>query len=260
MSGKTSRLPVLFLGHGSPMNALADDSYTRALGALGERLGKPEAVLCVSAHWLTRGLWTTGSPKPRTIHDFGGFPEALYLEKYPAPGSPALAREVRALVGGEGGVDEGEWGLDHGAWTVLKFLYPKADVPVVQLSLDYGAPSRRHIETGSKLRALRDKGVLIVASGNIVHNLRRIDFSDDASPFDWAVEFDAWAKARLLARDLDALSDPHAVPSGRLAVPTSDHYDPMLVALGAGDERDALSWVREEIQNGSIAMRSFRLG
>lgn len=260
MKPKTTRLPVLFLGHGSPMNALADNDYTRALGALGAELGKPEAVLCVSAHWLTRGLWTTGMPKPRTIHDFGGFPEALYDEKYPAPGSPALARDVRALVGGDGGVDEGEWGLDHGAWTVLKFLYPKADVPVVQLSVDYGAAPRRHLETGAKLRSLRDKGVLIVASGNIVHNLRRIDFADDAEPMDWAEEFDAWAKDRLLARDADALAAPHAAPSGRLAVPTTDHYDPMLVALGAGDEADRLSWVFERIQNGSISMRSFRLG
>ncbi len=261
MNAKTSRQPVVFVGHGSPMNALADNAYTRALGALGRRLGKPEAVLCVSAHWLTKGNWVTGMAKPRTIHDFGGFPEALYRERYPAPGSPALAAVVREALGRDCGVDDEEWGLDHGAWTVLKFLYPAADVPVVQLSVDYGASARRHLEAGAKLRALRDQGVLILGSGNIVHNLRRIDFSDDAEPFDWAVEFDAWAKGRLEARDVDALAgDLHAAPSGALAVPTSDHYDPMLYVLGASDERDALRFEFEGIQNGSISMRAFSLG
>lgn len=260
MNAKTSRHPVLFLGHGSPMNALADNAYTRALTRLGERLGKPEAILCVSAHWLTRGRAVTGMSQPRTIHDFGGFPEALYQERYPAPGSPALAALTREFLGPDCEIDEGEWGLDHGAWTVLKFLYPKADVPVVQLSVDYGASSRKHIETGAKLRPLREQGVLIVGSGNVVHNLRRIDFADEDAVFDWAGEFDAWIKDRLLARDLEALSAPHAAPSGRLAVPTTDHYDPMLTVLGAADEKDRLSFEYEGIQNGSISMRSFSLG
>jgi len=261
MKARTPRRPVLFLGHGSPMNALADNAFTRALTRLGERLGKPEAVLCVSAHWLTRGHRVTAMRRPRTIHDFGGFPEALYAQTYPAPGDPALAARVRELLGGDCGLDEKEWGLDHGAWSVLKFLYPKADVPVVQLSVDYGAPARRHLETGAKLKALRGEGVLIVGSGNLAHNLRRVDFADDAEPYDWAVEFDSWVKARLLARDLDALAgDVRAAPSGGLAVPATDHYDPMLVALGASDADDALRFEFEGIQNGSISMRSFSLG
>lgn len=256
-----ARQPVLFVGHGSPMNALADNGYTRMLTALGRRLGKPQAVLCVSAHWLTNGNWVTGMAKPRTIHDFGGFPEALYAQRYPAPGSPALAALVRETLGRDCGVDEGDWGLDHGAWTVLKFLYPDADVPVVQLSVDYGATARRHMEVGAKLRALRDQGVLIVGSGDVVHNLRRIDFSDDAEPYDWAVQFDEWVKARLRAKDYDALAgDLHAAPSGDLAVPTTDHYDPMLYVLGAADGQDSLRIEYEGIQNGSISMLAFSLG
>lgn len=252
---------MLFIGHGSPMNAIADNEYTRTLAALGERLGKPKAVLCVSAHWLTRGTAVTGMETPPTIHDFGGFPEALFQVRYPAPGSPEVAELARAALGGNVAVDLKEWGLDHGAWSVLRHMYPDADVPVVQLGIDYGAPARRHFELGEKLRALREKDVLIVGSGNIVHNLRRISFDDAAAPEPWAVEFDAWVKARLEARDYPPLlSDLSAAPSGRLGVPTPDHYDPMLYVLGASDADDRLRFEFEGIQNGSISMRSFSLG
>lgn len=257
-----TRQPVLFIGHGSPMNAIEDNDYTRTVAALGKRLPRPEAVLCVSAHWLTEGTRVTGMAKPRTIHDFGGFPEALYQVSYPAPGSPALAALVRETVGGgEVSIDEGEWGLDHGAWSVLRHLYPKADVPVVQLGIDVGATARRHLNIGEKLRPLRDKGILILGSGNIVHNLRRISFDEGAEPASWAVEFDAWVKDRLEKRDFAALSgDLDAAPSGRLAVPTPDHYDPLLYVLGAADERDAMRFEFEGIQNGSISMRSVSFG
>lgn len=249
------RMPVLFLGHGSPMNAVADNGFTRSLAALGRRLPRPGAVLCVSAHWLTNGTTVTGMARPRTIHDFGGFPEELYRVEYPAPGSPELAAELARTLGAS--VDEGEWGLDHGAWSVLRHAFPKADVPVVQLSLDAGASARRHFELGKKLRPLREKGILIVGSGNVVHNLRRIRWEEDAAPEPWAVEFDAWVKSRLEARDFGALAGGlSAAPSGRISVPTREHYDPLLYVLGASDETDALRFEHEGIQNGSISMRS----
>ncbi len=260
MSEKTARQPALFVGHGSPMNALADNAWTRALSALGERLERPRAVLCVSAHWLTRGDRVAGAERPRTIHDFAGFPEALYREEYPARGCPALAARVREALGPDCGVDA-QRGFDHGAWTALKFLYPKADVPVVQLSVDAGGSARRRLEVGARLRALREEGVLIVGSGNVVHNLSRVDFSDRARPLDWALEFEAWVKERLRARDFDALAgDVGAAPSGRLAVPTTDHYDPMLYVLGAADETEVPRIEHEGVQNGSISMLSFSLG
>ncbi len=243
------------------MNAVADNEFTRALAALGGRLGAPQAILCVSAHWLTDGSRVTGMLKPRTIHDFGGFPETLYRVLYPAPGSPALARRVRELLSDDCELDSGEWGLDHGAWSVLKFMFPNADIPVVQLSIDFRGPARHFLELGRSLRPLRNEGVLIIGSGNMVHNLRKIDFDADAAPFDWAVEFDEWAKGRLLERDLDALCDGvDAAPSGQLAVPTMDHYAPMLYALGAGDTDDEFHFEFEGIQNGSISMRAFSLG
>lgn len=255
---KDSRQPVLFLGHGSPMNAIEDNSYTRAVAALGARLPRPKAVLCVSAHWLTEGSVAGGMAQPRTIHDFGGFPEALYAVRYPAPGSPALAERVRALVGAR--VDEDEWGLDHGAWSVLRHLYPKADVPVVQLSVDMTVSPSELLALGRKLRPLRDEGVLLLGSGNVVHNLRLISFEENVPPADWAVAFDAWVKSRLEARDHAALSELSAAPSARLAVPTPDHYAPLLYVVGASDERDVLRFESEGIQNRSISMLSFSLG
>jgi 4,5-DOPA dioxygenase extradiol len=261
MSEIPARQPALFVGHGSPMNAVSDNDYTRALSRLGGRL-KPEAVLCVSAHWLTGRTMVTGMARPRTIHDFGGFPEALYRVRYPAPGSPELAARVRALLGADVvGIDAEEWGLDHGAWSVLRHLFPKADVPVVQLGIDSGASARRHFELGEKLRPLREKGVLILGSGNVVHNLRRVSFDADAAPADWAVEFEAWVKARLEARDYPPLlGDLSAAPSGRVSVPTREHYDPLLYVLGASDEKDSLRFVYEGVQNASISMLSAGFG
>lgn len=252
------RMPVLFVGHGSPMNAIADNDFTRALAALGARLPRPKAVLCVSAHWLTEGSLVGGMERPRTIHDFGGFPEALYEIRYPAPGSPSLAGRVRRLAGAS--VDENEWGLDHGAWSVLRHMYPKADVPVVQLSVDMIAEPREKFALGRKLRPLREEGVLILGSGNVVHNLRRISFEEDTPPMPWAVEFDAWIKGRLEARDDAALLDPSRAPSGNLAVPTPDHYDPLFYVLGAADEDEKPRFEYEGIQNGSISMRAFSFG
>jgi 4,5-DOPA dioxygenase extradiol len=255
------KLPALFLAHGSPMNAIEDNAFTRALAALGARLPRPKAVLCVSAHWLTRGTAVTGMAKPRTIHDFGGFPEALYAVRYPAPGSPALAARVRELLGPATAIDEDEWGLDHGAWSVLRHLFPKADVPVVQLGIDYAAPAKRHFALGQALRPLRDEGVLIAGSGNVVHNLRRIVMDEDAPAADWAVAFAEHVKERALARDFVALlADPASAPGGSESVPTPDHYDPLLYALGAAEPSETPTVLFDAVQNGSLSMLSLGIG
>lgn len=256
------RMPALFIGHGSPMNAIADNDYTRALRELGESLSRPAAILCVSAHWMTQGAWVTHMPRPRTIHDFGGFPRELFEVRYPAPGSPETAELVRATVTQPRvQLDDSNWGLDHGAWSVLRHMYPRADVPVIQLSIDPAQTGDYHLRLGEQLRPLRDQGILIVGSGNVVHNLRRIVWEADAPPMPWAVEFDAWAKEKVLARDHRALAtDYERTEAGRLSVPTPDHYYPFLASIGASDPNDRISFLFEGIQNGSIAMRSIKYG
>lgn len=254
------RMPVLFLGHGSPMNAIQDNAVTRSMKELGRKLPAPKAILVVSAHWLTRGTWVTGMREPRTIHDFHGFPQALFDVRYPAPGSPETADQVRSLVVEPAiALDESEWGLDHGTWSVLRHLYPEADVPVIQLSLDMTKSAEFHFEMGRKLRALRDQGVLIVGSGNVVHNLKKISWETDAKPYDWSVEFDEWLKKRSLDRDFVSLvSKATESEAGRLSIPTPDHYWPLLYVLGAADAKDELCFDIEGIQNASISMRSLR--
>ncbi len=193
------RQPVLFLGHGSPMNAIQQNTFTRSLGDLGRTLGHPKAILCVSAHWMTKGTWVTRMPKPKTIHDFYGFPKPLFDVQYPASGSPEIADMIHGEIKDpEVRTDGTDWGLDHGTWSVLRHMYPKADVPVLQLSIDMSQGPEYHFQLGQKLRSFRDRGILIVGSGNIVHNLRQIDFSPSAKPFDWAIEFDEWTKNQLL--------------------------------------------------------------
>ena len=254
------RMPVIFFGHGSPMNALACNDYTRKLGQLGRELPKPRSILCISAHWMTDQVWITGMKQPKTIHDFHGFPEELFKVEYPAPGNPELAEHIQAQIP-DSRVDVNKWGLDHGTWSVLKHVYPEANIPVLQLSLFIRKPAQFHFELGRKLQFLRDEGVLIIGSGNIVHNLREIVWETDATPFDWAVNFDEWAKAKIEARDYDALVyDYEEKEAGRLSVPTPDHYYPLLYVLGASDEKDSLQVEYEEIQNGSISMRTFSLG
>ncbi len=241
------------------MNAIADNAFTRALGQIRHQFPTPKAILCVSAHWMTEGTWVTAMPKPKTIHDFYGFPPALSQIQYPAPGSLDFAQNVRAAVGAH--LDTEMWGLDHGAWAVLRHIYPNADVPVLQLSLHLEKPIAYHFELGKKLRALRDAGVLIIGSGNVVHNLRTIKWEKNAEPYPWAREFDEWIKAKLLARDFDAIIHRFAESeAGRLSVPTTEHYLPLLYVLGAVDENDALRFEYEEIQNGSISMRSLSFG
>lgn len=258
MNAKT-KMPVLFIGHGSPMNALANNDYTRALNLLGKTIEKPKAILMISAHWMTRGTAVTAMAHPKTIHDFYGFPKALFDIQYPAPGSTELAHVLIDQIGSPHILpDTNEWGLDHGTWSVLKHLYPEANIPVLQLSMDMTKPAEYHFEIGKKLKFLREQGVLIIGSGNIVHNLRQIDWEEKATPFDWAVEFDQWVKEKAEKHDFSSLVKDYAQSkSGQLSVPTPDHYYPLLYILGAVEDNDQLSFPYEEIQNASIAMRSF---
>ncbi len=264
---KSPRLPVLFVGHGSPMNAIGDNEYTRSWQALGAEFGarypKPQLILCISAHWITRGWYLTGMDKPPTIHDFGGFPQELFDQQYPAPGAPAAAAEIgRDLRSPDAnqpvGLDTHEWGFDHGTWSVLKPMFPQADIPVIQLSMDYHRPPAEHYALGRQLRALRERGVLIVGSGNIVHNLRatqRQAASNQA--YDWAIEFDRLVAGQLQSGNLDALDGfQKSGELARLAHPTHDHYLPLLHAAGAADGKEPVRFFNGNFQAASISMRS----
>nr|WP_226988044.1 4,5-DOPA dioxygenase extradiol [Bdellovibrio bacteriovorus] len=258
----SAKMPALFIGHGSPMNAIEDNQYGQRWLELGQEIGKPKAILCVSAHWLSAGTWVTQMERPRTIHDFYGFPQALHDMQYPAPGNPELAAELRRLSKNPKiQADEKSWGLDHGTWSVLAKMYPEADVPVVQLSIDMSEPASFHLELGKTLGQLREQGVLILGSGNIVHNLRRMDWNQPRKGFDWAEEFDEWVKARLIDRDFKAVGDDYAKTlAGQLSVPTPDHYLPLLYVLGAADEKDNLKFELEGFDMGSISMRALSFG
>ena len=251
------RMPVVFLGHGSPMNAIEDTDYSRAWTALGQSLPQPQAILVVSAHWMTRGTTLVDVSKlPKTIHDFYGFPDALYAMDYPAPGNPELAREVVSLLASHHAAEDDSWGLDHGALTVLRFLYPQAKVPVFQVSIDMGRGLDHQLEVGRTLAQLRDRGVLILGSGNVVHNLRAMRFG--GQPLDFALEFDRLFADRLEARDLKPLADREGLGALlRMAHPTVDHYMPALTIAGASDSRDKLTFMTDAIDLGSVSMRSF---
>ena len=253
----TDRMPVVFLGHGSPMNALEDTSFSRAWTDLGQSLPRPRAILVVSAHWMTQGTTLVDvSAMPRTIHDFYGFPEPLYQMHYDAPGDPELARSVAALLASHHSDVDDTWGLDHGAWTILKYLYPDADVPVFQVSIDMGRDLAHQLEIGRTLSELRDRGVLILGSGNVVHNLRTLRFG--GAPQDFAVEFDKLFEDRLTVRDFASLADrPKLGNLLRMAHPSVDHYLPALTIAGASDARDDLTFMTDAIELGSVSMRSF---
>ena len=261
INDRKTKMPSVFIGHGSPMNALANNSYTRSLSQFAKEIDKPKGILVVSAHWLTDGTYITAMDKPKTIHDFYGFPKALFDIEYPALGSKELVNRVSGLLGGVLNKDFGDWGLDHGTWAILKHMYPNADVPVVQLSIDRNESFQFHYEMGKKLSALREDGYLILGSGNIVHNLREMSRNEDAQSYDWAIEFDEWVKENLLQRnDRSLFSDFLDRKSGQLSVPTAEHYIPMLYALGASENTEKLDFIFEEMQNASVSMRSFRIG
>jgi len=258
MSNK-ERKPVLFLGHGSPMNAIRENAFSQMLSRLGKTLPRPKAILMVSAHWLTTGTWVTGMPHPKTIHDFYGFPKELFQVQYPAPGAPDLASALEKRFGFK--IELENWGLDHGTWSILKYLYPQADAPVVQLSLDRTKSLEEHFHMGENLKALREEGILIIGSGNIVHNLRQIRWEESAKPHEWGIRFDHWVKEKLMAREDKALiEDALKTEQGRLSIPTLEHYLPLLVCLGAAEKNEIPTFVFEGMENGSISMRSISWG
>ena len=253
-------MPAVFIGHGSPMNAIETTRYSEAWRAFGASLPRPRAVLCISAHWFTNQPAVTAMEKPRTIHDFGGFPPELFAMRYPAPGQPTLAREVAALLAPMDVVEDHRWGLDHGAWSVLVHLFPDASVPVVQLSVDGTEEPLQHWEFGRRLAPLRDDGVLILGSGNVVHNLRLCTFEPGAPPYDWNVSFDAHVRAALERGDVAALCDYAARPDGRLSVPTPEHYLPMLYPAATRANGEPLATIVDGFEAGALSMYAFRVG
>jgi 4,5-DOPA dioxygenase extradiol len=255
------RMPALFVGHGSPMNAIVDTEWSRGWARVGDALPRPSAILCISAHWQTRGVLVTAMDRPPTIHDFSGFPEALHRAVYPAPGSPEVARAAQAHVTRAAvGLDH-EWGLDHGAWSVLGRMFPRADVPVVQLSLDATRAPEWHYALAAELRGLRERGVLVMGSGNIVHNLGRLDRGAPRSGFDWAAEFDARIAALVDQGDHRAVVRYEALGrAAALAVPTNEHYLPLLYALGVKHEGEPVAHFNDGLTMGAISMRSLIIG
>lgn len=255
-----ARIPVLFLGHGSPMNAIEDNAWRRGWGEIARRLPRPKAILCVSAHWETVGSpAVSASPAPPTIHDFGGFPQALFDVRYDAPGDPALAARVGGLLAPDPVVQHPTRGLDHGAWSVLLPMYPDAEVPIVQLSLDRSKPNAWHHEAGRRLAPLRDEGVLIVGSGDIVHNLRDVNWRGRETP-EWAPRFNARAKALIEAHDHQPLIDWQGLgPDAAMSVNTAEHYLPLLYTLGAGHADEPVSFFNDDVFAG-ISMTSVVIG
>lgn len=263
-----SKMPVLFIGHGSPLNIILDNSFTRSLAHWGKRLPLPRAIMVVSAHWLTNGTFVTCVKRPRTIYDFYGFPAELYETDYPSPGASDEARAVTEMVRKIPVTCDLEWGLDHASWAILKHMYPKADIPVFEMSLDYSfndwhpKPLQYHYDLAAELAPLRDRGVLIIGSGNIVHNLKLIDFEDmDASPYAWAKEFDAEVRDRLLVRDHRGLIHyQNNRKASALSVPTLDHYLPMIYTIALQEKSEPLTFIHEGFQNASVSMRCFQIG
>ena len=260
---RTERMPVLFLGHGSPMNAIEENEFVAGFRKLGSEVPRPQAILCISAHWETRGTQVTAMEHPPTIHDFGGFPQALFDVQYPAPGSPELAAETKRLITGtEVGLDH-KWGLDHGAWSVVKHMYPNADVPIIEMSLDYTLRPEQHYALAQQLTSLRDKGVLIIGSGNMVHNLRMVAWdklNTDGFGFDWALEAREKMNGFILNGDHRSLMNYHA--QGRafeLAIPSPEHYLPLLYTLALQQDGEKVSLFNDKAVGGSLTMTSVKI-
>src|SRR6185437_3821502 len=251
-----NRLPAIFFGHGNPLNALQQNGFTQSWSAIGRSMNKPKAVLCVSAHWYIPETAVTAMVKPRTIHDFGGFPRQLYEVEYPAPGSPELAQRVEQLLAPTSVSMDQRWGLDHGTWSILCHVFPEAEIPVLQLSIDETQPPAFHYELGKRLAPLRNEGVLIIGSGNLVHNLHTYAWgAHHVEPFDWAVRFETRARALLTSRDHESLVNYESL--GRdavLSVPTAEHYLPLLYVLGTCNSGDVISFPVEGFDGGSVSM------
>jgi len=253
-----SKMPVLFIGHGSPMNIVDYNAYTQSLQTLGASLPKPESILVISAHWMTQGTFVCSADKPEQIYDFYGFPDELYKVQYHPPGAPAIAKSIVHELGSENIQVNTQWGIDHASWAVLIYMYPKANIPVLEMSLDVTMNEEEHYTLANKLSFLRNQNVLIIGSGNIVHNLHRMEYKADAEPYPWAVEFDKYIKDALLQKDIDRLLHYKELsPVGKIAVPTNDHYLPMLYSAALREEEEQIDFFHESIQNASISMRCF---
>ena len=256
--------PVFFIGHGSPMNGIEQNIFSKKWQEIGKKIDLPCAVLVVSAHWLTKGTHVTAMSEPKTIHDFGGFPQELFDVQYPAPGSPFFAEETAKLITSTNvGLDH-DWGLDHGTWSVVKHMFPEANVPVLQLSIDYYKPAQYHYDLAKELYNLRKRGVLIIGSGNMIHNLRMLDWRQLSEPgfgFDWAISLNETFKKKILSKDHKDLIDFEKLgEAAKLAIPTPDHYYPMLYALALMSDKDDISIFNDEYVGGSLSMTSFQLG
>ena len=258
------KMPVLFIGHGSPMNAIEDNTFSKRWQQMGKEIPTPKAVVVVSAHWLTKGTLVTAMPNPKTIHDFGGFPQALFDVQYPAPGSPELATEIQKLITNPAVELDHDWGLDHGTWSVVKHMYPNADIPVLQLSIDYYKPAAYHYELAKQLLALRKKGVLIIGSGNMVHNLRMVAWDKLNEPeygFDWALEMNNVFKNKIsngFHKELIQYEKLHKAAT--LAIPTPDHYYPLLYILALQTDNDKVEFFNDKAVGGSLTMTSVKIG
>jgi 4,5-DOPA dioxygenase extradiol len=255
----TARMPVLFVGHGSPMNAIEDNAWSRAWAQAAQDIPRPAAIVCVSAHWETRGVAVTAEPRPKTIHDFYGFPKPLFDMRYPAPGAPALAKRIGDLLAPRPVRQATDWGFDHGAWSVLARMYPQADIPTVQLSLDRTLDGPGHYALARRLAPLRDEGVLILGSGNVVHNLAAADFRRP-EPLDWALDFDAAARRLILARDDEALARYDTLgPAAAAAINSAEHYLPLLYVLGAAGQGEPVRLFNDDVF-AALSMISLRIG
>lgn len=254
------KMPVLFVGHGSPMNAIENNEYTLGWQNIAKGIPTPKAILCVSAHWLTRGTFVTSAVKPETIHDFGGFPDELFAVQYPAPGNPELAKDVSALFTDTSVGLDPQWGFDHGSWSVVKPMYPQANIPMIQLSIDYYQPASYHYELAKHLSSLRKKGVLIIGSGNMVHNLGMVSFNNPKG-YDWAIEINEVFKQHILNGHHKALMDYEKLhAAAKLAIPTPDHYYPLMYALALQDKEDQVSFFNDQSVYGSLTMTSVKIG
>ncbi len=259
----TAKMPLLFLGHGSPMNGISENEFVQGFRDVAKSIPVPNAILCVSAHWETRGTQVTAMPNPPTIHDFGGFPKELYEVEYPAPGNPELAKETQKLISSTDVALDEKWGLDHGAWSVIRHMYPEAEIPVIQMSIDYLKSPEQHYELAAEISALREKGVLIIGSGNIVHNLRRVawDKLDANYGFDWAIEANEMIKKRVLEGNHTDLLKYNSLGSAiSLAVPTPEHYLPLLYVLALKEKNEEVNLFNDETVGGSLSMTSVRIG
>lgn len=254
------KTPILFVGHGNPMNAIEENEFVAGWKTIGNDLPKPQAILCVSAHWETKGTFVTAMEKPKTIHDFYGFPQELFDVQYPAQGSPKLAEQTKEIVKKAIVELDTKWGLDHGCWSVVKRMYPDADVPVLQLSIDQDKPPQWHYELAKDLAALRKKGVLIIGSGNMVHNLRMINWKNPDETYDWAAEMNAKFKASILSGNHQELIDyPLLGKAAMLSIPTPEHYLPMLYILGLKEEKEQVTFFNDKTVMGSVSMTSFKI-